>query len=60
MLSFLMFKLTEFMRKGDANMLEGFCQAYEELDLSQDDMDILDELSSLVKSHMVQVSLMQK
>jgi hypothetical protein len=60
MFSFLMFKLTEFMRKGDANMFEGFCQAYEEQDLGSDDVDLLDELATIVKSHIVQMSLLHK
>lgn len=57
MFSFLMFKLTELMRKDDVNMLEGFCQAFEDLDLSQDELDILDDLATIVKSHIVQKHL---
>jgi len=60
MFNFLTFKLTELMRKGDANRLKGFCWAYDELDLSYQDVDILDELASMVKSHIVKEKLQHK
>jgi len=57
MFHFLLFKLTELLRKGDAARLEGFCLAYEELNLSDDELDILDELASIVKTHFIEIYL---
>lgn len=59
-LGFLMFKLTEIMRKVDADLLEGFCQAYEELDLPSNDLELLEGLAEIVKSQIVQINLKQK
>ncbi len=56
MFNFLMFKLTECMQKYEANRLEGFCWAYEELNLSASDWDILDGLVSIIKSRIVAVN----
>lgn len=59
MFHFLLFKLTELLRKGDASRLNGFCLAYEKLDLSADDLDILDVLASIVKTHFIEINLTQ-